>query len=442
MFLNKIIKKSFIKNHFNNKLYCYFSTTTNESKWGGGISNRPLGGLKVLDLARVLAGPWTTQLLGDLGADVIKVESIEKGDDTRSWGPPFRVDSEGNKSSAYFSCTNRNKRSIAVDISTEKGQEIIKSLAAEADVMIENFKVGGLKKYKLDYKSISELNPSIVYCSITGFGQSGPYASFPGYDFSIQAMGGLMGITGDENNPYKCGVAIVDVMTGLYANVAIQAALHNRYKTGKGQYIDISLLDVQSAFLANHEANYLLTGQNSKRIGNSHPSISPYDSLKTKDGFIVVAVGNNSQFTSMCKVLNLNDLPNDPLFNTNPNRVANRAQLLDILTKETLKYETEELDQLFSNSNVPSSPINTLDKVYNHKQIKHRNMVWSLYQTDTINMIGNPIHFSETDLHSKQSIKENLPPPQLGEHTDQVLKNVLSLSENELKELRDNKIIQ
>ncbi|KAF2073088.1 hypothetical protein CYY_005612 [Polysphondylium violaceum] len=447
--------KKFLKlNTF--RYYCTNSTTRDEI-----LNNKPLGGYKVLDMSRVLAGPWTTQLLGDLGADVIKVENVGKGDDTREFGPPFYFDGQGNKGSAYFSCANRNKKSITVDITKKEGQQIIHRLAEDSDVFVENFKVGGLKKYNLDYSTISKINPRIVYLSITGFGQDGPYKDLPGYDFSIQAMGGLMSITGDQV-PYKTGVAIVDVMTGLYGNVAIQAALHLRNKTNQGQYIDLSLLDVQSAFLANQSASYLMTGENPKRFGNAHPSIVPYESIKTKDGFIVVAVGNNGQFEGFCNVLNLQHLINDPKFISNSSRVANRVELMEIINSSSINFETSELEDLFSKHNVPCSPINTLDKVFNHPQIKHRNMVWSLplnnnidnnhgnsnsHQNtsnikvlDEIKVVGNPIHFSKSDLHSKSSILLNQPPPSLGQHTDSVLIN-LGYSIDEINDLKNNKII-
>ncbi|KAM9960493.1 hypothetical protein ACTFIW_009635 [Dictyostelium discoideum] len=474
MFLNKLIKNKYNQNFFKN--YCT-------------INNKPLNGFKILDLSRVLAGPYATQIFGDLGAQVIKVENVGKGDDTRQYGPPFYVDEQGRKGSAYFSCANRNKKSIALDISTKEGQDIVYSLAKESDVFIENFKVGGLKKYSLDYETIKKINPSIIYCSITGFGQDGEYSKLPGYDFSVQAMGGLISITGDKENPYKCGVAIVDMMTGLYANIAIQAALHHREKSKdkKGQYIDVSLLDVQASFLANHGSSYLVTGETSERVGNSHPSISPYDSLKTKDGFMVVAIGNNTQFQSMSNVLGLPHLSTNPLFSTNPSRVLNRKQLLSILTNETLKFNTDDIVKLLGDSNVPCSPINSIDKVVNHKQIKHRNMIWNLplnennnsnnnnlnntnnnnlnnnnnnnsnnnnlnnnkniqndkgeYIMNSINLIGNPIHFSETNIHTPSSIKSNIPPPFLGQHTDEILKNI-GLNENQILNLKNNNIVQ
>eukprot|EP01132_Coremiostelium_polycephalum_P006638 gene6638-8211_t len=443
-------------------IYAPNALTCDSLRCRGTCSYKLITKCEVLDLSRVLAGPWSTQIFGDLGADVIKVEHINKGDDTREWGPPFYKDPNGNLNTAYFSCTNRNKKSIAVDITKKEGQDLLHRLVKDCDVLVENFKVGGLKKYRLDYESIKEINPRLVYCSITGFGQTGPCKDLPGYDFAIQAMGGLMSITGSKEEPMKCGVAIVDIMTGLYANVAIQSALHLRNETGRGQHVDVSLLDVQATFLANQASNYLLTNRPPGRIGNSHPSISPYDSLKTKDGFIVVAVGNDSQFESMCNSLGLPHLVKDERFIHNSERVANRTQLLEYLSEKTVNYETDQLVQLFGEVNVPCSPINTFDKVYSHPQIKARNMVWEIpfekiednqeqsqiannnktkiYEIEKLKVVGNPIHFSESDLHSEESIKLNTPPPTLGQHTDSVVSQ-LGYSANEIERLKQLKVI-
>ncbi|GAM19911.1 hypothetical protein SAMD00019534_030860 [Acytostelium subglobosum LB1] len=401
------------------------------------LVQRPLDGLKVLDLSRVLAGPWSTQILGDLGAEVIKVESI-KGDDTRQWGPPFYQDPQGNVGSAYFSCANRNKKSIAIDFTKKEGQDIIHRIAKESDVVMENYKVGGLTKYNLDYPSLSKINPGIVYCSITGFGQTGPMKDLPGYDFATQAMGGLMSITGSERDPYKCGVAIVDIMTGLYASVAIQSALIMKGRTGKGQHIDVSLLDVQSTFLANIASSYLLTGKNPSRIGNSHPSISPYDSLRSSDGFFVVAVGNDGQFRSMCNTMGLKHIATDSRYINNSSRVANRQSLLEIINEVTSTKKTSEWIEMLGHANVPCAPINNLSEVFSLPQIQHRNMVWNLdlsnqpsssinqsssspspKSVESIRVVGSPMHFSESDLHHPDVI--HTPPPTLGQHTEDIL---------------------
>eukprot|EP01133_Synstelium_polycarpum_P014186 gene14186-16726_t len=385
---------------------------------------KPLHGFKILDLSRVLAGPWSTQIFGDLGADVIKVESIQ-GDDTRQWGPPFYKDPQGNIGTAYFGCTNRNKRSISIDFSKKEGQEI---------------------------------NPKLVYCSITGFGQSGPCKDLPGYDFAIQAMGGLMSITGGKDDPYKCGVAIVDIMTGLYANVAIQASLLMRSRTGRGQHIDVSLLDVQSAFLANQAANYLLTRVDPQRIGNSHPSISPYDSLKTLDGFMVVAIGNDSQFRALCSTLNVDlGLASDPRYLTNASRVANRSTLLEALELRSSTQPTDLWIEALGRANVPCSPINSLSAVYSHPQIVHRDMVWDLdlnqtptstlkqaspskvYNVEQLQVVGSPMHFSETDIH-RGPLASNTPPPLLGQHTDSICAS-LGYSLQEIESLKRSGII-
>ncbi|EGG20997.1 CoA-transferase family III protein [Cavenderia fasciculata] len=430
---------------------------------------KPLNGFKILDMSRVLAGPWCTQTLGDLGADVIKIEHPH-GDDTRQWGPPFYKDPNGNIQTAYFACTNRNKRSIAIDISKDQGQKVIHNLAKECDVVIENFKSGSLKKYNLDYQSLSHINPKIVYCSITGFGLTGPLKDLPGYDFAIQAMGGLMSITGSEDQPYKVGVAVVDLMTGMYANVAIQAALHHRNQTGRGQHIDISLLEVQAAFLANIASSHLVTGNDPKRIGNSHPSISPYDSVKTSDGFIVLAVGNDSQFKSLCLTLGLEPSVSfeSPLFLSNSDRVANRPQLLHLITEKSQLWTTDQLVVSLGKANVPCSPVNKLSQVYSHPQIVSRGLVWDIplkkeeegeggnnnvekqekekivtndgkyYNLDTLRTVGSPIHFSETNLHTDD--KQNTPPPTLGQHTIEICQQ-LGYTKDEIDKLKDSKII-
>ena len=294
----------------------------------------PLEGFRVLDLSRILAGPWASQMLADLGAEVIKIERPQGGDDTRGWGPPYMPDAGGNPSSesAYFHCANRGKHSVCIDIAREAGQELIRELALQSDVFIENFKVGGLKKYSLDYESLKEINPKLIYCSITGFGQTGPYADRAGYDFMIQAMGGMMSVTGEpDGQPMKIGVALVDVLTGLYCANAIQAALIHQLKSGKGQYIDMALLDVQVATLANQAMNYLATGSSPKRLGNAHPNIVPYQAFQTKDGYIILAIGNDAQFSRFCDLCNKTDLASNQDYATNSNRVKNRSNLLPII---------------------------------------------------------------------------------------------------------------
>eukprot|EP01112_Ceratiomyxa_fruticulosa_P003395 TRINITY_DN1375_c0_g1_i5.p1 TRINITY_DN1375_c0_g1~~TRINITY_DN1375_c0_g1_i5.p1 ORF type:complete len:446 (+),score=78.54 TRINITY_DN1375_c0_g1_i5:418-1755(+) len=413
------------------------------------LAPRPLSVFKVLDLSRVLAGPWSTQIFGDLGAEVIKIEHPTNGDDTRKWGPPFYTDN-GTQNSAYFSCCNRNKKSVAIDISTQKGQEIIHKMAKECDVVVENFKVDGLTKYGLDYASLSQINPRLVYCSITGFGQTGPLSHLPGYDFAIQAMGGLMSITGPPDQPYKCGVAIVDIMTAMYANVAILSSLHLRNLTGKGQHIDVSLFDVQATFLANLASNYLVSGVEPKRIGNSHASISPYDTLATKDGFIVLAVGNDSQFLSLCNVLKADEIFNNktlPSFTTNSDRVKNRAPLLQVLEKYTKPETTQHWVKVLGEANVPCSPINTFSQVYNHPHTIARDMIWELplnrntsdknsEDKGTITTVGNPIHYEDMTLKDYH----HTPPPILGENTKDVLSD-LGLTDSQISTLEKERVV-
>lgn len=364
----------------------------------------PLSHIKVLDLSRVLAGPWSTQILGDMGAEVIKIERPVHGDDTRSWGPPFIKNTDGsNGDAAYFHSTNRNKTSLSIDITTEKGQMEIRELAKNSDILVENYKVGGLKKYGLDYKSLSELNPNLIYCSITGFGQTGPYAERAGYDFMIQAMGGLMSITGDtdENGggPQKVGVAIADLMTGMYATVGILGALAHRDQTGEGQYIDLALLDCQIAMLANHTSNYLFTGKAPERHGNAHVSIVPYQTFKTRDGDMVLAIGNDSQFVQFSKLVE-SDWHNDDRFITNAGRVKNRELLIpeiDVIIKERT---TKEWIELLEQHSVPCGPVNTLVDILNDPHVIDRGVVQDIKSNDgqTIPIIANPIKYSKTPM--------------------------------------------
>lgn len=373
----------------------------------------PLSHIKVLDLSRVLAGPWSTQMLGDMGAEVIKIERPGHGDDTRKWGPPFSKNVDGTDGdAAYFHCANRNKTSHTVDITTRDGQETIKQLAMECDIIVENYKVGGLKKYNLDYDSLNALNSELIYCSITGFGQSGPYANRAGYDFMIQAMGGMMSITGDkdENNgtPQKVGVAIADIMTGMYATVGILGALAHRDRTGEGQYIDLALLDCQIAMLANHSSNYLLSGEVPKRHGNEHVSIVPYQAFKTSDGDIVVAVGNDEQFTSFSKAT-AQYWSDDERFKTNTSRVENRKILIPQITDILIQKSSQEWVTILENHGVPCGPVNNLQQILNDPHIKSRNIVQEIKSDDgtLVPIIANPINYSKTPM------KYNKAPPKL-----------------------------
>ncbi|MDB2396149.1 CoA transferase, partial [Porticoccaceae bacterium] len=338
----------------------------------------PLKGYQVLDMSRVLAGPWAGQLLGDLGADVLKIERPEVGDDTRHWGPPYRKDIQGKdtKDAAYFFCANRGKKSVTVDITHPEGQEIIRQLVLQTDVLIENYKVGGLAKYGLDFDSLAAINPKLVYCSVTGFGQTGPYANRPGYDFLIQGLGGLMSITGEPDNPdtktggpVKVGVAVTDLFTGLYAANAIQGALLERHHSGLGQHIDLALLDVQAAVLANQASNYLIGGTVPGRLGNAHPNIVPYQAFATSDSFIIIAVGNDQQFARFCKVIHSASLAKDDRYKTNANRVNNRQSLCEKIQMQLKLHDSQHWLEAFEESNVPCGPINTIDQVFEDPQI-------------------------------------------------------------------------
>lgn len=366
----------------------------------------PLKGIKVVELARILAGPWAGQLLGDLGAEVIKVES-EQGDDTRAWGPPF-IERDNDVSAAYFHGCNRGKKSITVDLSTSKGQERIKKLVKESDILIENFKVGGLKKYGLDYESLKTNNKALIYCSITGFGQDGPYANRAGYDYIIQGMSGLMSITGEPGGPpLKTGVAVTDIFTGIYASTAILAALHQRKETGLGQHIDMSLLDSAVAILANQGMNYLSTGNSPGRMGNFHPNLSPYQVFECSDGHIIIATGNDQQYQRFCDILQCPELGKNPKFVSNAKRVENRHELDEVLSRKTRNWKKAKLLKRCEVTSIPAGPINSLDEVFSDKQIIHRGMKLSL---DGIPSIRSPIRFSESELNLDK------PSPKLGEH--------------------------
>jgi crotonobetainyl-CoA:carnitine CoA-transferase CaiB-like acyl-CoA transferase len=376
----------------------------------------PLTGLKVLELARILAGPWAGQLLADLGADVVKVESLA-GDDTRSWGPPNVANNDGTRDAAYFHACNRGKRSIAIDFATAQGRAIVARLAAEADVLIENYKVGGLIKYGLDYQTLHAANPRLVYCSITGFGQDGPYASRPGYDAMIQAMGGIMDLTGAADGPpQKIGVAFADIFSGLYAVVAIQAALAHREKTGEGQHIDMALLDVQVGVLANQAMNYLVSGTPPKRMGNAHPNIVPYREFATADGNLTIAVGNDGQFRRLVEALGRADLAEDPAYATNEARVHNRARLEAILADLIVARPSAALFADLEAAGVPFSPINRLDQVFANPQVVHRGMRLDLpHGEGVVPSVRSPILLSQSPLAYTRAS------PRLGEHTDAIL---------------------
>ncbi|WP_281966889.1 CaiB/BaiF CoA transferase family protein [Roseovarius nanhaiticus] len=358
------------------------------------MSAAPLAGLKVVELARILAGPWAGQTLADLGAEVIKVESPE-GDDTRRWGPPF-IEREGDRSAAYFHGTNRGKSSVAIDFRTPEGQAQVRALVAEADILIENFKVGGLAKYGLDYASLAQLNPRLIYCSVTGFGQDGPYAHRAGYDYIIQGMSGLMSITGaPDGQPQRVGVAITDLFTGVYAATAILAALHQRAATGKGQQIDMALLDVAVAVTANQSMNYLTTGEAPGRIGNFHPNLAPYQVFDCADGYIIIAVGNDAQYQRLCAALGAPDLATAPEYATNADRVALRDQLSALLTARTMTFTKDGLLSACEAAGVPAGPINTLEEVYADPQIIARGM---RIDPEGVPGVRTPIRFSDADM--------------------------------------------
>jgi crotonobetainyl-CoA:carnitine CoA-transferase CaiB-like acyl-CoA transferase len=406
------------------------------------VASGPLSGLRVLDLSRVLAGPWASQLLGDLGADVIKVErpgeNGKGGDDTRGWGPPWLADGKGQPTTdaAYFLCTNRNKRSLTVDITQPAGQEIVRELAAQSDVVLENFKVGGLKAYGLDYARLSAINPKLVYCSITGFGQDGPYAGRAGYDFLIQGMGGLMSVTGRADGeegagPQKVGVALTDILTGLYATVGIQAALAHREKTGQGQHIDLALLDVQVACLANQAMNYLVSGKAPRRMGNGHPNIVPYQDFPTADGDMILAIGNDGQFARFCDIAGHAEWIGDDRFATNAARVRNRVALIPLLRQATVMRTTAEWITLLEKSAVPCGPINDLAGVFADPQVLHRGLQVAMHHAagGTAPQVANPIRYSATPIDYRRA------PPLLGQDTRDVLRE-LGCSADEIAALR------
>lgn len=398
-----------------------------------------LSHLRVLDLSRVLAGPWSGQILADLGADVIKVERPGSGDDTRAWGPPFLKDEQGENTSeaAYYLSANRNKRSVTIDFTQPEGQRLVRELAAKSDIVIENFKVGGLAAYGLDYASLKSVNPQLIYCSITGFGQTGPYAKRAGYDFMIQGLGGLMSLTGRPDGeegagPVKVGVALTDILTGLYSTVAILAALANRDQAGIGQHIDMALLDVQVACLANQAMNYLTTGNPPRRLGNAHPNIVPYQDFPTADGDFILTVGNDGQFRKFAEVAGQSQWADDPRFATNKLRVANRSQLIPLIRQATVFKTTAEWVSQLEAAGVPCGPINDLAQMFQDPQVLARGLAVSMPHAlgGSVPQVASPIRLSETPVEYRRA------PPLLGEHTEEVLGDVLGLDGDALGRLR------
>ncbi len=407
----------------------------------------PTGALqhvKVLDLSRVLAGPWAAQTLGDLGAEVIKVERPGSGDDTRAWGPPYVTDPQGQSTgeSAYYMCTNRNKQSVTVDFTRPEGQQIVRQLAAQCDVLIENFKTGGLAQYGLDYASLSALNPRLVYCSVTGFGQDGPYAHRAGYDFLIQGMGGLMSITGRSDGepgggPMKVGVALTDILTGLYASTAILAALQAREHTGRGQHIDLALLDVGVACLANQSMNFLYGDKEPQRMGNAHPNTVPYQDFPTADGHMILAIGNDGQFARFGQAIGAPGWAADPRFVRNDGRLAHRTELVERIRAVTVTRTTRDWIALLEQHAVPCGPINTVRDVFNDPQVKARGLQIAMQhpQAGAVPLVASPIRLSDTPVTYRHT------PPQLGQHTDEVLTRHLGLTPQALQSYRDNGVL-
>ena len=403
-----------------------------------------LSHIRVLDLSRVLAGPWAGQIFGDLGAEVIKVERPGSGDDTRHWGPPYIKDAEGNDSreAAYFQSANRNKQSLTLDFTQSEGQRLVRELVAQCDVLLENFKVGGLAAYGLDYESLKAINPRLIYCSITGFGQSGPYAKRAGYDFMIQGLGGLMSLTGrpegeEGAGPMKVGVALTDILTGLYATVGVLAALNQREQSGVGQHIDVALLDVQVACLANQAMNYLATGVSPKRLGNAHPNIVPYQDFPSADGNFILAVGNDGQFRKFCEVAGIANFADDPRFVTNKARVAHRAELIPLLRQATVFKTTAQWIEQLEKAGVPCGPINDLQQVFADPQVQARGLRLDLPNAlgSSTPQVASPLRLSATPVAYRSA------PPLLGQHTEALLQRLLGMSETQIAELREAGVI-
>ncbi|MEW5703589.1 MAG: CaiB/BaiF CoA-transferase family protein [Pseudomonadota bacterium] len=401
----------------------------------------PLQDLRVLDFTRVLAGPFCTQLLGDYGADVIKIERPGAGDDTRKWGPPYLKDTHGSDTaeSAYYLSANRNKRSVALDLAQPEGQALAKRLMEKCDIVVENFKVGTLAKYGLSYDQVKKDFPGLIYCSITGFGQTGPYAHRAGYDYLAQAMGGLMSITGEpEGTPIKVGVGVCDIMAGMYAASAILAALHRRSQTGKGEYIDIGLLDSQIGWLVYEGQNYLCSRKVPQRQGNAHPNIVPYQTFQAADGHLVLAVGNDRQFQKFCGFAGCPELATDPRFATNPMRIANREELTrrlgDIILQKPVNYWTEALEKM----GVPAGPVNNIREAFEDPQVRHRGMKIALphvLREAPVDLIGNPVKLSEAP------VSYRLAPPTLGQHTEEVLGELLGMAASEFVTLQKKGVL-
>ena len=404
----------------------------------------PLSHIRVLDLSRVLAGPWAAQNLADLGAEVIKIERPGTGDDTRGWGPPWMKDAAGKDTSeaAYYLSVNRNKKSVTLDIAKPEGQKIARELAMKSQVLIENYKVGNLKRYGLDFDSLKQENPGLIYCSVTGFGQDGPYAPRPGYDFIFQGMGGLMSITGERDGqpgagPQKVGIAVTDVLTGMYASVAILAAITHRERTGKGQYIDAALLDTMVAFNASQIVSYLASDQIPQRWGNAHPQVVPYEVFPTADGHIILAVGNDSQFASFCQAADCPELAQDPRFRTNSQRIIHREVLIPLIARTMLGRSKREWIQALEAANVPCGPINNMKEVLEDPQVQHRQLRVDMPHPlgGVAPVVRSPLRLSETP------VEYRLPPPMLGQHNEEVLKGLLGKSDADIARLKAGKVV-
>lgn len=405
----------------------------------------PLTGLRVLDLSRVMAGPWCTQILADMGAEVIKVEHPTLGDDTRHWGPPWLKDSEGKdtQESAYYLSANRGKHSVTVDISQPEGQSLVRELAAESDILVENFKSGGLARKGLDYATLEAINPGLIYCSITGFGQTGPMASMAGYDYLIQAQAGLMSITGGADGepgagPQRVGMAVSDLTTGMNATIAILGALHHRHSTGEGQYIDMALLDVQVSWLANQALNYFCSGTPPTRTGEYHPNLVPYQPFPTADGEkVIIAIGNDGQFKRFCAAVGHPALADDPRFSTNPERVKHRLELIPLMVEITLSRASYEWIEMLGAISVPCGPIQNIAQVFDDPQVRARGMQVELRsETGSVPGVANPIKYSKTPLEYRK------PPPRLGEDTDSVLERLLHKGAAEINALRQKGVVK